>query len=50
MKTHRICNRCGHKVVRETKIKHYPFFCPNCDENMYRFETTNVKKLKGGRR
>ncbi len=44
MKTHRICCRCCKPVVRETKIKEYPFYCPNCNENMYRFETVNVKK------
>lgn len=46
MKTHRVCSRCGYKVVRETKIKEYPFYCPNCDENMYRFETERIKNVK----
>ena len=44
MKTHRICLKCGERVKREYKIKEYPFYCPNCDENLYRFETQNVKK------
>lgn len=38
----RYCNRCGEIVRRETEKelrREYPFFCPNCDENMYRFET-----------
>lgn len=47
MKTHRACIKCGHKVVRERdKTIDYPFFCPHCYENMYRFETVNIKKLK----
>lgn len=36
------CKRCGHKVVRETckeLKKTYPFYCANCDEDMFRFET-----------
>ena len=36
------CKRCGHKVKRETTKglrKEYPYYCPCCDENMYRFET-----------
>lgn len=36
------CKRCGHKVKRETTKglrKEYPYYCPHCDENMYRFET-----------
>ncbi len=47
MKTHRLCCRCGNQVRRETKVKEYPFYCPTCYENMYRFETINAKKLKG---
>ena len=49
MKTHRICCRCGKPVVKETRIKGYQFYCPNCYENMYRFETVNVKKIKRGK-
>jgi endogenous inhibitor of DNA gyrase (YacG/DUF329 family) len=44
----RYCNRCGKLVRRETKKglrREYPFFCPRCDENMYRFETH-----KGGKK
>lgn len=36
------CKRCGHKVVRETckELKRaYPFYCVNCDEDMFGFET-----------
>ena len=39
MKTHRICNVCGKPVVKETKVKEYPFYCPDCCENRYRIET-----------
>lgn len=45
MKTRRICKRCESLVKKETQIKGYPFYCPNCDENMYRFETINVKRF-----
>lgn len=45
MKTRRICARCEQPVVRETHIKEYPYYCPNCDENMYRFETWSVRKF-----
>lgn len=39
----RYCKKCGHKVKKETTKglrKEYPYYCPYCDENMYRFETT----------
>ncbi len=32
----------GHKVRQETNKdlkKEYPYYCPICDENMYKFET-----------
>ena len=36
-----ICNRCG-TIVEEEKDnelkKEYPFYCPECDENLYSFE------------
>jgi predicted RNA-binding Zn-ribbon protein involved in translation (DUF1610 family) len=41
------CNRCGGLVVKEREPglrKEYPFFCPECDENMYRFETHRKSK------
>ena len=43
MKTRRLCCRCGNPVIRETKVKQYPFYCPTCDENMFRLETERVK-------
>lgn len=51
------CKRCGHKVKRETTKglrKEYPYYCPCCDENMYRFETVKhrfeVKRMTKKRR
>lgn len=38
MKTRRFCNRCNTEVERETKLD-YPYYCPQCDENLYSFET-----------
>ncbi len=38
----RICFRCGTEVEEETveSLKEeYPFYCPECDENLYEFET-----------
>lgn len=38
----RYCKRCGCRVKKEKERqlkKEYPFYCPCCDENMYRFET-----------
>ena len=32
-----ICNRCGTQVQKELELD-YPYYCPECDENMYRFE------------
>lgn len=36
------CNRCKTKVRKETHKdlrKEYDFYCPICDENLYRVET-----------
>ena len=33
------CRRCGSKVEIETeKSICYPYYCPDCDENMFNFE------------
>lgn len=40
----RICNRCGLEVEPET-ILEYPWYCPECDENMYKFETKLVDEV-----
>lgn len=45
MKTRRVCMRCESPVKHETKIKEYPFYCPHCYENMYRFETCSIRKF-----
>jgi hypothetical protein len=45
----RYCHN-GHKVRKETNKelkKEYPYYCPTCYENMYRFETLTEKELKG---
>lgn len=31
------CNRCGH-VVEVEQVLDYPYYCPECDENKYKFE------------
>lgn len=38
----RFCNRCGCKIEVEKELD-YPFYCPNCDENMFKFETHTKK-------
>ena len=38
-KTGRVCKLCGHEVEYETELSDYPYYCPNCDENMFAFET-----------
>lgn len=43
----RHCCKCDNLVRRETEKglrKEYPFYCPSCDENMYRFETYKKSK------
>ena len=49
MKTHRVCRNCGKPVRKETQLD-YPFYCPHCDENLYRFETIHKKELKQKRK
>ncbi|MAG28112.1 hypothetical protein CMI47_21510 [Candidatus Pacearchaeota archaeon] len=36
------CRRCGTKLQIEKELD-YPYYCPECDENMYEFETENRK-------
>ena len=39
--TYATCSHCGHKVCFEADkelMKEYPFYCPNCDENLYGIE------------
>jgi predicted RNA-binding Zn-ribbon protein involved in translation (DUF1610 family) len=35
----RKCTRCNTKVEVE-KVLDYPYYCPQCDENLYEVETT----------
>jgi formamidopyrimidine-DNA glycosylase len=38
----RYCNKCDglvHEELEKVLREEYPFYCPNCEENMYRFET-----------
>ena len=47
MKTFRKCRKCNAWMKRETSKelrKEYPFYCPCCNENMYRFETIKIKR------
>lgn len=40
------CNVCKSVVKKETTKglrKEYPFYCPTCDENKFRFETHKNK-------
>jgi len=44
IKTNKYCKRCGSMVeIEKCKDIHYPYYCPNCDENMYSFEVTDEK-------
>ena len=40
--TNRFCLRCGHRIYH-SDVRGYPYVCPNCDENMFTFETTKKK-------
>ena len=44
--TKKYCCRCGGKVKIEWFIKDYPFYCPDCDENMYSFEVYTKAKAR----
>jgi len=42
MSTQKYCFRCKTELEFETDSdlkKEYPYYCPNCDENMFEFET-----------
>ncbi len=39
------CLRCGNKVEVEPVLD-YPYYCPECDENMYSFEVTTGASRK----
>lgn len=45
--TGRICNRCGSDVLKSDNPE-YSFQCLNCDEDLYRFETSlETEKSEG---
>jgi len=42
-----VCKRCGAKVKEETDSelkKEYPYYCPECDENLFSFECEEIKE------
>ena len=41
-KTNLVCSKCGTKV-RKTNVKGYKYYCPECDEDLYSFETEKEK-------
>lgn len=44
----RYCGRCGTEVKEEIcKDIDYPYYCPDCDENMYEFETVTKEGQNG---
>lgn len=43
--TQRYCNRCG-EMVKDADYKsdnEYTYYCPQCDEDLYTFETHEEK-------
>ena len=45
------CRKCGNFVCEEiNKEIDYPYYCPNCDENMYSFEVEEVDNSANVRR
>lgn len=36
------CFRCGTELEEEKELD-YPYYCPECDENMYTFESITKK-------
>lgn len=43
----RVCRRRGEPVLKETAkmLDDYPFVCPNCNENMFTFETRMARRM-----
>lgn len=39
----KVCNKCGYRVSK-SKVRGYSYFCPQCFEDLYRFEVRNTKK------
>lgn len=40
---HKKCSTVVKKETSKGLRKEYPFYCPKCDENLYRFETYKKK-------
>ena len=40
-----LCNKCGSVAEVEQEIKEYPYYCPECDENLYSFEISTIKEV-----
>lgn len=48
IQTNKVCRRChGLVLIEETpELKEeYPYFCPECDENLYEFETLDMEEI-----
>ena len=41
-RTNRLCRSCGNPVYK-SDVESYPYVCYHCDENMFEFETKEVK-------
>lgn len=39
------CFRCG-TSLEKSKLKDYTYYCPQCDEDFYRFEQENKELLE----
>lgn len=42
-----VCKHCVAKVEEETDSelkKEYPYYCPECDENLFSFECEEIKE------
>ena len=43
----RFCFRCKTEVeIEEESAIDSPYYCPECDENMYTFETLTIEELQ----
>ena len=47
-----VCLRCGEPVLKEKAktLDDYPFVCPNCNENMFTFETRMARRIMSRRK
>lgn len=45
----KVCKHCGCEVNEEVEKElreEYPYYCPECDENMYSFEVEEIPKTR----